>query len=163
MPIRDGTLRDVLFITNLDEECFNKYAGPNNLTAIKMMGDPEAKDVVVKIYTDDLIEGYPVGFAITKFMGDHSYISHLAVIPLRRGMGIGPKLLGASERRVFEIAGQGHMLELHVAEDNAPARKIFEKFGFEYKGRAPINYKNAVTPLRMIKFFKPTEKTIPPA
>jgi len=148
MPSRDATLKDALFIAELDEELLSNYNGPHALSALKMMAYP---DTVSLIYTDE--ENSPAGFAIIQWKKDHSYITQIAVKPSHQNRGIGPVLLEECERRVFELGGP-HMLELHVAEDNARARKVFETFGFEYTGVAPVLFKNGVKPLRMLKFAK---------
>ena len=55
-------------------------------------------------------------------------IHDLAVLPGLRGAGVGRALLTAAEQHARE---NGHCkLTLEVQEDNAPARHLYERFGF---------------------------------
>jgi ribosomal protein S18 acetylase RimI-like enzyme len=55
-------------------------------------------------------------------------IHDLAVLPGQRGRGIGHALLAAAEA---DARGEGCCkLTLEVLEDNAPARRLYERFGF---------------------------------
>lgn len=79
-------------------------------------------------------EARPVGVAIC-FRGLSTFqalpllnVHDLAVLPALRGKGVGHALLSEVERR----ARRDHCckLTLEVQEDNAPARSLYERFGF---------------------------------
>ena len=80
------------------------------------------------------VDDEPVGIAVC-FFGLSSFrarpllnIHDLAVLPGRRGGGVGRALLAAAERHARE---HGHCkLTLEVQEDNAPALRLYERFGF---------------------------------
>ena len=52
----------------------------------------------------------------------------LAVLPEFRGKGVGRQLLQAVERKARELGCC--KLTLEVQEDNSPARRLYERFGF---------------------------------
>ncbi len=65
------------------------------------------------------------------------YISAVAVYPDFRGVGIGTKLLN----HAGELAKKSgyDSISLHVFEENEEARKLYEKQGFEAKGKTPVS------------------------
>lgn len=64
------------------------------------------------------------------------YVNMLAVFREYRGMGIGRRLLGESERRAV-AAGKTEMGI--IVEDDNPARRLYEAFGFEAAGAEPFS------------------------
>lgn len=98
--------------------------------------------------------GAPVGVCVA-FVGFSTFqalpllnIHDLAVVPARRGQGIGHALLAAAERHAREL-GCGK-LTLEVQDDNTPARRLYEHFGFRdvrYGGSGPTRFLGkALTP-----------------
>jgi len=75
-------------------------------------------------------------------------IHDLAVIPRYRGSGVGTALLHAAEKRAL---GRGCCkLTLEVREDNAPARALYARFGFEdfvVGNSAPTRFLSKALPL----------------
>jgi len=76
----------------------------------------------------------PVGIAVC-FLGFSTFrampllnVHDLAVVPGRRGRGIGRALLTAAEERAR--AGGCCKMTLEVQDGNAPARILYERFGF---------------------------------
>lgn len=59
-------------------------------------------------------------------------VHDLAVVPERRGQGIGSRLLGAVESTAIER--KCCKLTLEVLEDNRRARRTYERFGFREYG-----------------------------
>jgi ribosomal protein S18 acetylase RimI-like enzyme len=83
--------------------------------------------------------GFPVGAAWYRlftdaepgfgYVDDQTPVVAIAVVPSRRGQGIGSELLDAL---VGLARGQGYRaLSLSVAADDSPAIGVFEKHGFE--------------------------------
>lgn len=86
----------------------------------------------------------PVGFALASGLGEEWELLSLAVLPERRRAGLARRLLaamidGARER------GAGRLF-LEVAEDNTPARLLYDGSGFRQIGRRPGYYKRRSTP-----------------
>lgn len=81
-----------------------------------------------------LDDGCPVGLAIC-FLGLSTFqarpllnIHDLAVVPARRGQGIGRALLDAVQR--LAVQRDCCKLTLEVQEDNTRARGLYQRFGF---------------------------------
>ncbi|WP_285662933.1 ribosomal protein S18-alanine N-acetyltransferase [Actinorhabdospora filicis] len=77
---------------------------------------------------DGELAGY-AGLAVT---GDEAWINNIAVVPLRRGHGLGRRMVGdlldeARRRGAATVA-------LEVAVDNAPAQRLYDSYGFEQIG-----------------------------
>jgi ribosomal protein S18 acetylase RimI-like enzyme len=62
------------------------------------------------------------------------YLSHIAILPERRGAGAGGLLLAAGEERARRLGARAVVLD--VAEDNARARRFYERRG--YRCRAEV-------------------------
>lgn len=81
----------------------------------------------------------PVGTAVVRWTGlpveGHGpvpEIGSLAVVPARRGQGIGSLLLATAEQRVRERGGA--TAAVVVAEDNRDARRLYERLGYRDTG-----------------------------
>lgn len=74
----------------------------------------------------------PEGFILIRVVGDEAEILTLAVRPAARGRGLGRSLVdrGASAAR----AAGADRLFLEVADDNAAARALYARRGFEQVG-----------------------------
>lgn len=76
---------------------------------------------------------HAVGFVLVRHAADEAEILTLAVVPPRRREGIAARLIEAA---AITLAAQGAAaLFLEVAEDNAPARALYRRAGFEEVGR----------------------------
>jgi ribosomal protein S18 acetylase RimI-like enzyme len=64
------------------------------------------------------------------------YVNMLAVFRQYRGMGIGRRLLEESEKRA---AAAGRTAMAIIVEDDNPARRLYESFGFEAVGAEPYS------------------------
>ena len=80
-------------------------------------------------------DGEPVGVAVC-FFGVSTFrarplvnIHDLAVLPAYRGRGVGRALLGAVEEHARRRGCC--KLTLEVQDDNAPARTLYQRFGFD--------------------------------
>ena len=104
---------------------------------------PEVRDRLVPALRDHptslvllaLVDDEPVGIAVC-FFGLSTFrarpllnVHDLAVIPQYRGKGIGHALLSEAEQRARRKGCC--KLTLEVQDDNAPARALYERFGFE--------------------------------
>ncbi len=80
----------------------------------------------------------PEGFILIRAVADEAEILTLAVAPDFRRRGVAESLLAEAVRMLR--AGGTHRLFLEVAEDNAPARTLYEKHGFAATGRRAKYY-----------------------
>lgn len=91
-----------------------------------LMRRPSAALLVAE--TDDELTGYSVMW----FAADEGELGDIAVIPERRGEGIGRRLLRES---ISVAASRGtRSLYLEVRESNDVARRLYEKVGFSVVG-----------------------------
>ncbi|HWA01288.1 MAG TPA: GNAT family N-acetyltransferase [Caulobacterales bacterium] len=81
---------------------------------------------------------HPQGFILAWTAADQAEILTLAVTPRERFKGVGSGLINAACAAAL-LRGAAAML-LDVAEDNAPARALYAKFGFVEIGRRVAYY-----------------------
>ncbi len=78
------------------------------------------------------------GYACGVIAGDQGEIERICVLPEFRRRGLGRRML--DELRIaFAAAGCGSMF-LEVRASNAPARSMYEKYGFRVTGKRPNYY-----------------------
>lgn len=80
----------------------------------------------------------PQGFILIRAVADEAEILTLAVAPEHRRRGVAAQLLEEACRMLR--AGGTHRLFLEVADDNAAARGLYEKYGFAATGRRARYY-----------------------
>ncbi len=86
-------------------------------------------------------EGGPVGFVLLRAAADQGEILSIGVVPEARGAGRGSLLMDAALQRLAEAGAASAFLE--VADDNADARTLYARLGFEEYGRRPGYYDRA--------------------
>ena len=78
------------------------------------------------------------GFVLIRIVLDEAEILTLAVLPTARRQGLGHRLV--EEAAVAATKGGAARLFLEVAEDNAPARALYDRAGFSQIGRRKAYY-----------------------
>ena len=78
------------------------------------------------------------GFVLIRIVLDEAEIRTLAVLPKARRLGLGRRLV--EEAAVAATKGGAARLFLEVAEDNAPARALYDRAGFSQIGRRKAYY-----------------------
>lgn len=73
----------------------------------------------------------------THLLSDGLYLSHMAVDPAFRRLGLGVKLLTAAEDAARSRGAQG--IYLHVERSNAGARKLYEQCGYLQRPENAVN------------------------
>jgi ribosomal-protein-alanine N-acetyltransferase len=78
------------------------------------------------------------GFIISRLAAGEAEILSVAVAASRRGRGLARKLLDLHLRRLAGLGARAVFLE--VDEDNAPARRLYDRARFRNVGRRPAYY-----------------------
>jgi ribosomal-protein-alanine N-acetyltransferase len=82
-----------------------------------------------------------VGFAVSRIGADEAEILSIAIDADRRGRGLSRNLLLT---HLGHLAGRGvRRIFLEVEENNAPARRLYERCGFAIVGRRERYYQQA--------------------
>jgi len=81
------------------------------------------------------------GFILSRMTAGDAEILSVAVASPRRGRGLARALLHLHMRRLAGLGVRAMFLE--VDEDNAPARRLYERAGFREVGRRPGYYQQA--------------------
>jgi ribosomal protein S18 acetylase RimI-like enzyme len=139
MIVRRGGHQDVRFLRDMLHHAFywrEHDQGSTAMRYVRAWGRPGDTAIVA------LEDGFPVGAAWFRlfppddpgygYVDDHTPELAIAVVPSRRGHGIGDALLSALLERAREA---GHTaLSLSVDSTNEGAIRLYEKHGFERAG-----------------------------
>jgi ribosomal-protein-alanine N-acetyltransferase len=121
--LRDVTWRDIPRLVELETELFADAAWSAETWWAELAGRPRRSYVVLD--GGDGIEGY----AGVDLGGDVADVMTVAVVPGWRGRGLADLLVGELVRRAGKSGAGSVMLE--VRADNGPARRLYERHGFE--------------------------------
>ena len=121
--LREVTWRDIPRLATLETELFAEDAWTAETWWAELAGRPRRDYVVL-----DGDEGI-AGYAGLDHGGDVADVMTVAVVAGRRGQGLGDVLLGELLRRASDGGAASVMLE--VRADNVPARRLYERHGFE--------------------------------
>ena len=121
--LRNVTWRDIPRLVELETELFADAAWSAETWWAELAGRPRRSYVVLD--GGDGIEGY----AGVDLGGDVADVMTVAVVPGWRGRGLGDLLVGELVRRAGKSGAGSVMLE--VRADNGPARRLYERHGFE--------------------------------
>ncbi|MCR1784267.1 ribosomal protein S18-alanine N-acetyltransferase [Nocardioides carbamazepini] len=138
--VRPATTGDVDAIVALEAEAFPLDPWSANLIGEGVSGLLPTITVVVAEHA-----GAFAGYAVVSVVDVDAELQRIAVPePLRRA-GVATAVL----RGVHAVAGEGGAarLLLEVREDNAPARRFYERHGFSELGRRPRYYRDGTTAL----------------
>ena len=137
-PMRLGDLDEVMLIER------RSFSAPWEESTFRgLMRRPSAALLVAEI--DDELTGYSVMW----FAADEGELGNVAVLPERRGEGIGRTLLRES---IAVAASRGtRSLYLEVRESNEVARGLYEKVGFNVVGVRKQYYTEPVEDATVMK------------
>ncbi|HEY7988546.1 MAG TPA: ribosomal protein S18-alanine N-acetyltransferase [Lapillicoccus sp.] len=121
--LREVTWRDISRLSALESELFGPDAWTEETWWAELAGRPRRDYVVLDG------DGGIVGYAGLDHGGDVADVMTVAVVAGRRGQGLGDVLLGELLRRASE--GEARSVMLEVRADNVPARRLYERHGFE--------------------------------
>jgi ribosomal-protein-alanine N-acetyltransferase len=121
--LREVTWRDIPRLAALETELFGPDAWTEETWWAELAGRPRRDYIVLDG------DGGIAGYAGLDHGGDIADVMTVAVVAGRRGQGLGDVLLGELLRRASDGGAASVMLE--VRADNMPARRLYERHGFE--------------------------------
>ena len=119
--IRTLTLSDVEAVAKLEAECFSAPWTAESLSSALSRAD----FIGYVAETDGVIEGYVFGSVLF----EEAELHRIAVKTTRRGAGLGGDVFDAFLQGAKARGGERMFLEVRVS--NAPARRLYERRGFE--------------------------------
>ena len=125
LSIVPGNEKHACSITAMTRHFF-PYTGFTMSTIRKRLADKDNEYFVA------LEGGHCVGFVDVEFNNETAKVLGLAVLKEERNRGTGTMLL---DKALEEARKKAHRMHALVAEDNAIARRLYEKKGFENLGR----------------------------
>jgi ribosomal protein S18 acetylase RimI-like enzyme len=149
--LRPGTGHDQPFIRTLAADAFATY-GDYAPLLLDWFATPGVEAVIAEE------DARPLGLVLLAFLADPESpglwvadVLAIAVAEDARHRGFGRRLLAAAVARAVEASRRWPVraVRLSVAEDNAPARALFEGAGFHYAGREERFYPRGQRALHM--------------
>lgn len=113
--------KDVAEVFAIDAVSF-----PDPWTAEMWQGELSRDDVRALVLEED---GKTLGFALASVLFDEAELPKIAILPTRQHSGLGEKLLQTLFEEVKRLGATKMFLEVRVG--NVPARKLYERNGFE--------------------------------
>jgi GNAT superfamily N-acetyltransferase len=116
-------------LTDLFNEAYSDYVVPLRLDRAGLEFTVEVCDIDLRASCVALEGGEPAAFAFLARRGDEGWIGGMGTVPTHRRRGLGEAALRAvlAEARSSGAAS----VRLEVIEQNEPARRLYEKLGFE--------------------------------
>jgi [ribosomal protein S18]-alanine N-acetyltransferase len=129
--VEPASLRDAPRLAQLHGESFHRGWGEAEFEGMLT----ERNTLVHRLRTG----GRTVGFAVSRMAADEAEILSIAVAASDRGRGLSRDLLLT---HLGHLAGRGvRTIFLEVEENNAPARRLYERAGFSVVGRRERYYR----------------------
>jgi GNAT superfamily N-acetyltransferase len=116
-------------LAGLFNACFADYLLPMRLDTAALADHVERNDISL----DDspvAVEGEPVAFALLAVRGRDAWIGGMGTLPSHRRGGLGAWVMQAAVDTAFARGCEAVWLE--VIDRNEPARRLYERLGFEH-------------------------------
>lgn len=146
LRIRELEWTDLVTLAGLERELFAADAWSIESWWHELAGRPR-RDYFVAV--DET--GQILGYAGLDLAGETGDVMTIAVAPVAQGRGLGHHLLGELVRRA-EVSGIRSLL-LEVRADNAPARRLYERNGFDEISVRRRYYRGGVDAIVMRKLI----------
>lgn len=131
--IREMAASDAGALARLDARCFSVPWSEQSF-------NDEAENPIAYYFVACAGDGEIIGYAGYWRVGDEADITNIAVAEHMRRRGIASELL---ERLIRLARGEGlALMTLEVRKSNAPARALYERFGFKALGERKSYYIN---------------------
>ena len=129
--IEPATLRDAARLAQLHGASFHRGWGEGEFEAMLA----ERNTLVHRLKQGRKV----IGFAVSRIAADEAEILSIAIDAGQRGRGLSRNLLLT---HLGHLAGHGvRTIFLEVEENNAPARRLYERAGFSVAGRRERYYR----------------------
>jgi ribosomal-protein-alanine N-acetyltransferase len=138
---------DFLQLYAIELACFEPPFRFSRQTIRRLIADPYSATWIAE--EEEQMAGFAIVYWAQAPEQPLAYIQTLEVAPAQRNRGVARELL----RRVEESARSAgaHVIWLHVAESNAPARRLYERHGFSLQGREDNYYAKSIPALLYAK------------
>lgn len=123
--------KEALYIKEMEDVCFHEE--PWSIDAVKSALQRE--DIFYKILYDEAET--PMGYFIAAASFEEAELYRIAVIPKKRGIGYGKKLMNCFLKNCPQ---KTERIFLEVKESNTAAVRLYESFGFKLTGRRKKYY-----------------------
>ncbi len=123
VTLRPVTWRDIPHLADLETELFGPDAWSEATWWAELAGRPR-REYLALVDADDTLAGY----AGLDHGGEVADVMTIAVLPSRRGAGLGDRLLAELVGRAAATGADAVMLE--VRADNAAAARLYARHGF---------------------------------
>jgi ribosomal-protein-alanine acetyltransferase len=133
--LRPATPADLAAILAIEHAVFTDPWAPTSFES--EFGDPYGW---FHVAVDE--DGTVVGYAMARFVAGEGEVMNIAVVPARRGQGVGGTLLDASLAAATAAECDAMWLEVRVS--NGSARRLYESRGFVLVGRRRGYYRRPV-------------------
>ena len=131
LALRDATAADLDAIEAIERRAFSDPW--SHASFASLIGQPPMHFMVATI------AGRVVGYVVAWFIGGEGEIGNIAVDELRRGQGIGGRLL---ESTLSAARARGvDVVYLEVRESNLAAQRMYDRWGFVRVGRRRRYYR----------------------
>lgn len=131
--VEPATRRDVPSLAQLHAASFHRGWGENEFDDMLA----ETNTLVHRLRLGRSV----IGFAVSRMAADEAEILSIAMAPGYRGRGLSRDLL---RTHLGHLAGRGvRTVFLEVEENNAPARRLYDRAGFTVAGRRERYYREA--------------------
>ncbi len=148
LMIRRAAPKDAAALADLEKACFSE---PWSQEAIAH--DIEFNELVTTVVA--AADKKVIGYISVQILLDECDIRRVAVLPDYQNMKVGSILMNALINLTESAGVQCHTLE--VRDGNEPARKLYEKFGFQECGRRKDYYGPGSDAILMTRIGDPTE------
>ena len=131
--VEPATLRDIRKLAQIHAASFHRGWGEGEFEQMLR----ESNTLLHRLRQGSTV----IGFSVSRIAADEAEILSIALEPGHRGRGLSRDLFLT---HLGHLAGRGvRTVFLEVEENNAPARKLYERAGFAVAGRRERYYKEA--------------------
>ena len=138
---------DFLQLYAIELACFEPPFRFSRQTMRRLIADPGSATWIAEEH--ERMAGFAIVFWAPAPEQPLAYIQTLEVVPAQRNRGVARELLQRVEESARSVGA--HVIWLHVAEANLPARRLYEAHGFSQQGREDNYYAKGIPALLYAK------------